>query len=103
MDYVLSNGLLCMILMAMVSSDGWSHLILLALFYLDALLTWSIEDVLMMIPRMLSIIWRTLHTLCRAVAAFDDCTYPEAPPHTSWNFHIGQMSTYVVDIARWAI
>jgi ACR3 family arsenite efflux pump ArsB len=67
MAYVLSNGLLCMILMTMVSCDGWSHLTLLTLFDLDALLTWFLEDVFMMIPRMLSIIWRTLHTLCKAL------------------------------------
>ena len=70
MDFVLSNGLLCMILMTMVSCDGWSHLTLLTLFDLDALLTWFLEDVFMMIPRTLSIVSMTLHTLCRALHLF---------------------------------
>jgi len=37
------------------------------------------------------------------VEPFDDCTYLGAPPHTSWTLDVGSMSTYIVDIARWAI
>jgi hypothetical protein len=90
MAYVLSNGLLCMILMAMVSFHGWSHLTLLTLFDLDALLSLDMvlggrfhddtqdaehysEDV--------------AHFM-QSVAPFDDCTYPGAPPHTSWTLDI---------------
>jgi hypothetical protein len=67
MAYVLSNDLLCIIIMTMVSCDGWYHLTLLIVFDLDTLLTWFLEYVFMMIPRTLSIIWRTLHTLCRVL------------------------------------
>jgi hypothetical protein len=67
MDYVLINGLLCMILMTMVSCDGWSHLILLTLFDLYALLTWFLEDLFMVIHRALSIFFRMFHTSCIAL------------------------------------
>ena len=41
MAFVLSDGLLCMILMTIISYNGWSHLTLLTLFDHDAPLTWS--------------------------------------------------------------
>jgi hypothetical protein len=34
------------------------------------------------------------------VAHLDECTYPRAPPHTSWSLDVGQMSTYMVDISK---
>jgi hypothetical protein len=61
MALVLSDGLLYMILMAFVSFSCCSYLILWT-FGHDAPLTWSLEDVFMMMPTTLYTIQRTLHT-----------------------------------------
>jgi hypothetical protein len=39
----------------------------------------------------------------QSVAPFDDSTCLGAPSHTSRTLDVRSMSTYIVDIARWAI
>jgi hypothetical protein len=100
MDFVLGNGLLCMIPMTMVYFDYWSHVIFFTLFDLDA---WFLEDVLHDDTFDIEHYLEDVAHFMQSVAPFDYCTYLGALIHTSWTLDIGWMSIDIADIAKWAI
>jgi hypothetical protein len=96
MALVLSDGLLYIILMALVSCSCCSYLILWTLFSHDAPLTWSFGGCFHDNVKEFIHCTEDVAHLMQSVGPFDDLTCPMAPPHTPWSLDIGQMSLDVV-------